>query len=107
MVAQDGNGGDPAEVYRRHHLSTEARQRDAAEAEQTATRLRIEGERLLGLAADWERRQLDCEAAAFTAGAVEGGLKKSTMSAKQISSFIRSHPGGPQAGAEAFKALPR
>jgi hypothetical protein len=103
----NGSGDDPAAIYRRHFLNAERHRLDAMEAEQTAGKLRAEAERLAALADDWEQRRLDSAARATQAGAVEGGLRRSKMTALQISRFIRSHPDGPAAGAEAFRALPK
>jgi hypothetical protein len=105
MVTNGNN--DPAEVYRRHFLSVDSYRRRAGEAGQTASRLRAEAERLAALADDWESKRSDLEARAVQAGAVEGGLRRSKMSAAEISKFIRSYPGGPAAGAAAFRELPK
>jgi NMT1/THI5 like len=81
--------------------------RDAAEAAAYADRLRAEAERLAALAADWENRRAHYEERAVQAGATEQGLRRSKMTALEISRFIRTHPDGPEAGAEAFRRLPK
>ena len=101
------NGGDAAALYRKHFMSEGRYKREAEEAARSADKLRAEAERLASLADDWEQRRSECEAAAHAAGAAEGGLRKSKMSAKDISVFIRSHPDGPQAGMIAFRELPK
>ena len=61
----------------------------------------------MALADDWESKRADLQARAAQAGAAEGDLRKSKRSALEISQFIRNHPGGPAAGAEAFRQLPK
>jgi hypothetical protein len=98
---------DASEIYRKHHLSVDAHKRDAAEAARSAEYLRAEAARLAELADAWDARRDECEDRAHRAGAAEQQLRRSRMSALEISRFIRSHPGGPAAGAEAFKQLPK
>jgi hypothetical protein len=99
-AGMSGNGTRPIVTAEDYH----SRAREAADS---ADRLRAEAERLAALADDWERRSAEAEAWAVQAGAVEGGLRKSRMTPAEVSKFIRSHPGGPAAGAEAYRQLPR
>jgi hypothetical protein len=70
LAMVSGNGAeDPAEAYARVFQSAERYRREAAEAGETASRLRAEAERLAGLAADWETKQRDCEQRLAQAGA--------------------------------------
>jgi hypothetical protein len=96
----NGNGSDPAEVYRRHFQSIEHYRREAVEAERAAGQLRAESERLASLAEDWEGRRLDYEARARHAGAAELDLHRSRMSAKAKSDYITAY------GRAAYEALP-
>jgi hypothetical protein len=60
---------------------------------------------------DWQHRRDAARgalaAAEFSAQAEREGLRRSQMPPRAVSRFIRSHPGGPAAGAAAFRELPR
>ena len=102
------NGGDHDQ---RRSTNADRYRREAEEAAASADRLRAEGERLLSLADDYDQHHRDCQARAHRASAADAagaeGLHRRSMTAKEISQYIRSHPGGPAAGRAAFEALPK
>lgn len=90
MATNNGNGSDPAEVYRRHIQSVERYRHEAAEASERAEYLRAESERIAALAEDWADRSRDYRARAVQAGAAEDGLRRSKMSARAKSEYIEA-----------------
>lgn len=61
-------------------------------------------------AAPFLKRSLAAGGGASGSGSIAGRLRfarKSEMDAAAISNFIRTHPGGPEAGAAAYRALPK